>query len=282
MTEELGTVELRDAQPNDLPFLFSLYCDVRAPELAAWGWPAVQQDAFLRMQFEAQRQSYLSAYPESIHHIVSAAGVPMGRRLIARTPDGIHLVDIALLAAYRNRGIGVRLIGELLDECIRNEYALNLHVLRGNPAIGLYRRLGFQEIGADPMYIEMSWVAGTRRPASSATAHRCVRIQQQEENCMAELLRSRDFAAHLHTVFRVETPVALELELTEVNERSNDKVEQFSVFFQGPASPWLRQGMHMLQHAQMQRVDLFLVPLGPREGRMVYEAVFARLLTSAH
>jgi hypothetical protein len=96
---------------------------------------------------------------------------------------------------------------------------------------------------------------------------------------MAELLRSKDFAAHIHTVFRVETPVALELELTEVNDRSNDKVEQFSVIFQGPATPWLRQGMHVLQHPQMQQVDLFLVPLGPRDGRMVYEAAFARLLT---
>jgi ribosomal protein S18 acetylase RimI-like enzyme len=165
MTEDLEIVELRDAQPSDLPFLFSLYCDVRAPELAAWGWPAAQQDAFLRMQFEAQRQSFLAAYPESNHSIVSVAGVPMGRRLVARTSDGLHLVDIALLAAYRNRGIGTRLIEELFDNCSRSECALNLNVLRGNPAMRLYQRLGFQEIGADAMYIQMSWKRGTRRPA---------------------------------------------------------------------------------------------------------------------
>ena len=50
---------------------------------------------------------------------------------------------------------------------------------------------------------------------------------------MPVLLRSKDFAAHLHTVFRVETPLVLDLELTEVDDRSNDKLEQFSIVLQG-------------------------------------------------
>lgn len=94
---------------------------------------------------------------------------------------------------------------------------------------------------------------------------------------MPELPASKDFAAHLHTAFRVETPMALELELAEVTDRSNAQVEQFSVLFTGPASPWLRQGTYTLFHPQMQELALFLVPLGPRDDRMVYEAVFARL-----
>jgi hypothetical protein len=60
---------------------------------------------------------------------------------------------------------------------------------------------------------------------------------------MAELLASKDFAAHLHTVFKVETPVTLELTLAEVTDRSNAQIEQFSVLFTGPESPWLQQGM---------------------------------------
>jgi len=30
-------------------------------------------------------------------------------------------------------------------------------VLRGNPALRLYERLGFKETGSDPMYIQMQW-----------------------------------------------------------------------------------------------------------------------------
>lgn len=93
---------------------------------------------------------------------------------------------------------------------------------------------------------------------------------------MSELLRSKDFAAHLHTIFKVEAHVDLELELEEIQDRSNEQIEQFSAIFTGPVSPWLPQGTHTLLHPGMQQVALFLVPLGPRAGRMVYEAVFTR------
>lgn len=162
--EQLEPIELRDACAEDLKFLFSLYCDVRGPEVDAWDWPSSQRDAFLRMQFEAQRQSYLAAYPGSTHHIVSSGGVPIGRRLVAATPDGMRLVDIALLASYRNRGIGTRLIQQLTDQSAAGGGALSLQVLRGNPALRLYQRMGFRETSADAMYITMQWtaVAGER------------------------------------------------------------------------------------------------------------------------
>ncbi len=95
---------------------------------------------------------------------------------------------------------------------------------------------------------------------------------------MAALLTSKDFAAHLHTAFRIETPLAIELEMAEVTDRSNAQVEQFSVLFTGPVSPWLPQGIYMLLHLEMQEVSLFLVPLGPQDGKMIYEAVFASLI----
>ena len=150
-------LELREAQASDLGFLFSLYCDVRGPEVAAWGWPQAQRAMFLRMQFDAQRRSYEMGHPGASHQIVDCNGEAIGRRLAARTGDGIHLVDIALLSAHRNRGIGTRLIQQLMAECQAQGCALRLQVLQGNPAIELYRRLGFKETNADPMYIQMAW-----------------------------------------------------------------------------------------------------------------------------
>lgn len=162
--DQQDPLALRDACAADQQFLFTLYCDVREPEVNAWGWPAGQRDAFLRMQFEAQRRSYLAAYPEATHHIVSMGDVPIGRRLVATTPEGMRLVDIALLASYRNRGIGTQLIRQLTDQCVANGGALSLQVLRGNPAQRLYERMGFRETGADAMYITMQWTdeAGRR------------------------------------------------------------------------------------------------------------------------
>lgn len=134
MTEAIDLLDLRDAQPGDLPFLFDLYCDVRGPEVSAWCWPEMQRDAFLRMQFEAQRRGYEAAYPDAIHHIVLGGGEAIGRRLAAPTSEGMRLVDIALLASHRNRGIGTRLIQQLMDDCRAFGSALRLQVLRGNPA----------------------------------------------------------------------------------------------------------------------------------------------------
>jgi len=141
-------MELRVALPEDLPFLFKLYRDVRGPEVSAWGLPAGQVEVFLHMQFDAQRRSYEASFPQAIHQIVISNGEPVGRRIFAHTADGIHLVDIALLASHRNHGLGT------------------LHVLRGNPALRLYQRLGFEETAADAMYIQMAWKPGSEAPSA--------------------------------------------------------------------------------------------------------------------
>lgn len=158
-------VNLRLARNEDLPFLFSLYCDVRGPEVSAWGWPAGQRDAFLRMQFEGQRRSYRTAYPESADQIVCFDNLLIGRRLVAASPEGVHLVDVALFAAYRNRGIGACLIRQLMDDCEAKGAPLYLQVLRGNPAQHLYLRLGLRETKSDQMYIQMRWMPGHGRDA---------------------------------------------------------------------------------------------------------------------
>ena len=50
---------------------------------------------------------------------------------------------------------------------------------------------------------------------------------------------------------------------------------QFSLVFSGPATPVLPQGTHELHHPELGELSLFLVPLGPQDGAMRYEAAFA-------
>lgn len=150
-------IHLRSAREDDLPFLFSLYSNVRGPEVSAWGWPTAQRESFLRMQFEAQRRSWQAAYPHAADCVVCMGDVPMGRRLTAQTQSEMHLVDIALLGEYRNRGIGARLLRQLMTDCESSNSALCLQVLSGNPARRLYLRLGFGDTEAGQMYIHMRW-----------------------------------------------------------------------------------------------------------------------------
>jgi ribosomal protein S18 acetylase RimI-like enzyme len=47
------------------------------------------------------------------------------------------------------------LLRELIQECSRDRVPLCLQVLKTNPALGLYKRLGFTRTGEDQMYIQM-------------------------------------------------------------------------------------------------------------------------------
>lgn len=146
---------LRPISPDDQDFLFQLYADTRRPEVAAFGWPAAQQDVFLRMQFTAQQQWYQMAYPGAEHHLILVDGEPAGRILVFREPDANRLVDIALLSHFRNRRIGTQLLQDLMSKSAQLGLSVRLQVLKANPARHLYSRLGFAQTGEDAMYFQM-------------------------------------------------------------------------------------------------------------------------------
>jgi ribosomal protein S18 acetylase RimI-like enzyme len=150
---------LRPVLAEDQGFLFTLYASTRAHEIAAFGWPAAQQEAFLRMQFAAQQRGYESAYPQAEHQIVELDGMPIGRIMVHKGKDFARLVDISLLAEYCGHGTGSELIGALIQQCAGDGATLKLQVRQANPAVRLYERLGFKRTSEDQMYIQME-----RRP----------------------------------------------------------------------------------------------------------------------
>ncbi|MBS1792004.1 MAG: GNAT family N-acetyltransferase [Acidobacteria bacterium] len=150
------SISLRPADQSDEAFLFELYRDTRAEEMAAWGWDAAQQQAFLGLQFRARNTSY-SAYPNTEHSIILADNHPIGRLLISGMENEIRLVDIALLANVRGLGIGATLIAELFLRAVSEGKPLRLHVDKFNRAFPFYQRLGFQIIEDTGTQYFMEW-----------------------------------------------------------------------------------------------------------------------------
>ncbi len=146
---------LRPYRAADQDFLFRLYASTRAHEIEPFGWPAAQQEAFLRMQFSAQQRWYEAMYAQAEQHIVEIEGKSIGRMLVMRHTNPVVLVDIALLTEYRGKGIGSELLRALIQECLQSGAALRLQVLKTNPALRLYQRLGFTQTGEDQMYLQM-------------------------------------------------------------------------------------------------------------------------------
>jgi len=90
------------------------------------------------------------------------------------------------------------------------------------------------------------------------------------------------FARHVGTSFHASAEEfgAMELELTKVEMLSSSRLvsggNSFSLMFFAAAGVSLPQGLYALEHADLGRLDVFLVPLGPEKSgpRMRYEAVF--------
>ncbi|MED4584486.1 GNAT family N-acetyltransferase [Brevibacillus choshinensis] len=142
---------------DDQPFLFHLFSTTRFDEISSWGFDQKMAEQFLRMQWEAQTQSYQFQFPAMDHRIILADNKNVGRIIVEMTSHVLHLVDISLLPALRNQGIGTRMLQELQREAVQQKKTLSLSVLVSNPAKRLYDRLGFSVVSQDEVYVRMEW-----------------------------------------------------------------------------------------------------------------------------
>lgn len=151
-------ITFRPIRAEDRDFLRRLYASTREEELAVvTDWSAEQKEAFLSQQFEAQHHHYQKHYPEASFELILDGGEPIGRLYVSRWEREIRLVDIALVPEARGRGIGTALLGDLLAEGEESGKTVSIHVERFNPALRLYRRLGFREIEEKGPYFLMEW-----------------------------------------------------------------------------------------------------------------------------
>jgi ribosomal protein S18 acetylase RimI-like enzyme len=149
------TPTLRPVRPSDRDFLLALYGSTRADELALVPWTDEQKAAFVAHQFDAQSAHYAQHYRGMTSDVIVVDGAPAGRLLVARWAEEIRIVDVSLLPDFRGRGIGTGLLRELIAEAGKAGKRLSIHVEVNNPAMRLYRRLGFAPVGEVGVYLLM-------------------------------------------------------------------------------------------------------------------------------
>jgi ribosomal protein S18 acetylase RimI-like enzyme len=154
-------IELRPARDDDADFLRAVYGSTREEELAPTGWTREQKESFIAQQFHAQDTYYKQHYEPATYDVVLVDGVSAGRLYVARWEGEIRIMDVALLPAFRGRGVGERLLRALLDEGDAAGKPVSIHVEQSNPAMSLYRRLGFEPVEERGVYVLM------RRPPAS-------------------------------------------------------------------------------------------------------------------
>lgn len=139
----MTAVALRPVGPGDEELLFRIYAGAREDELAVVPWDAARKEAFLRAQFDAQARWYREHYEGASYDVILVDGEPAGRFYVYRGEAEIRIVDIALLPDRRGGGVGGSLLRDLLAEADAAGRRVTIHVERLNPALRLYRRLGF-------------------------------------------------------------------------------------------------------------------------------------------
>ncbi len=155
-----AALERRPVADGDAELLFRVYASTRTEELARVAWTEAEKEAFLRMQFAAQDRHYRAHYPGAELSVLVEDGLPAGRLYLYRQPSEIRVMDIALLPGFRGRGLGTRLLLEVLDEARAGAQAVTVHVELFNPALRLYERLGFTAVEDRGAYRLMRWEAG--------------------------------------------------------------------------------------------------------------------------
>jgi len=76
----------------------------------------------------------------------------VGVLIVHRSSEEIRVVDVALLPTRRGAGLGTWLLHRLMDEAGGTKLPLRLQVLKANPALRLYLRLGFSPVGENRLY----------------------------------------------------------------------------------------------------------------------------------
>ncbi|HEY5330097.1 MAG TPA: GNAT family N-acetyltransferase [Acidobacteriaceae bacterium] len=144
---------LRPAVKEDEEFLRTLFA---LTQVTLQSFPPELQATLLEMQYRGREMTYSTQYPDAEDSMICLNdGTPIGRRLVDRSDERFRLVDVAVLPEWQGKGIGTRVLAELAQQSRETGVKLSLRMVKENPAVRLYSRLGFETVAADEISYEM-------------------------------------------------------------------------------------------------------------------------------
>ncbi|MFP3917579.1 GNAT family N-acetyltransferase [Lysinibacillus telephonicus] len=140
---------------EDESFMYKLFVSTRIQEFTLLHLSEKQIQSLLKMQYDAQKNSFHTRFPNATYEMIYLEGVRIGRMITDKKRHCIHLVDISLLPEYRGKGYGTEIIKTIQKVAIMERMDVTLYVLQGNPAQNLYERCGFYVIEKVDPYLAM-------------------------------------------------------------------------------------------------------------------------------
>ena len=152
-----GRFPARAPEARDRAFLSALYLACR-PDLLALPVPRSVAEGIARHQQGQRDADYAARYPHAQSWLIEEGDRPLAWVLLARTEVGVRVVDLAVDAGQRRKGVARALLLALQSQ----EAAIALRVRAGNGAArALYAGLGFRVADDHGEVLELCW---TRDP----------------------------------------------------------------------------------------------------------------------
>ena len=151
--------QLRVQRDDDDGFAAALYSSTRGDLRQMPADPAVIEQ-LIAMQQRMQSHGYRQAYPHAAYLILQHGDTPIGRLVLERQDQLLHLVDIAILPAAQGQGAGSAVLRGLQAQAGAQQCRIHLAVNKSNAAArALYQRLGFRPRGENDVQEQLEWSA---------------------------------------------------------------------------------------------------------------------------
>jgi len=139
----ISNIKYRPALKSDLEFLLDLRIQTMNAHLTASSLPVSDEAHLQRINYQFEHALIIEIDKRAI-----------GLLKIVRQADNIELIQIQIAASYQGKGIGRRILNDLIEEAIESEKTITLSVLKTNKAKNLYSNVGFKIVGeTDDSYL---------------------------------------------------------------------------------------------------------------------------------
>jgi len=106
---------------------------------------SIRHKVFVLEQKVDHKLEHDSNEDTSFHYLAYFNQTPCGAARYRLTNNGIKLERFAVLAAYRNKSVGVALLKKILEDCLSSNKKIYLHAQIS--AYNFYHKNGFIEVG---------------------------------------------------------------------------------------------------------------------------------------
>ena len=140
---------------------------LRPAESADFDWMLTlpQGGGEARMAPAERRARFTRAFASQQWWVVEVDRRPVGALSVAWDDDPAVLHTVALLPAWQGRGLGTRLVHDVLLEARARQRSVAVELPAEDPTLPLFRRLGFwpvEEAGGDSERVRLRWEASVR------------------------------------------------------------------------------------------------------------------------